>query len=78
MKRVRRTFWALVAVAVLATGALSRTLGGGNGPAAGLAVALSGLVLAAAAGLALRILLVTGAAALRSAAPPDSGRRAGR
>ena len=60
MTRVRRTFWILVGVAVLATGWLSRSLTATPGPAAGMAVTLSGLVAVAAAGLALRILIVTG------------------
>ena len=62
MSRVRRTFWILVAVAVVATGSLSRALTADPGPAAGVAVTLSGLVAVAAAGLALRILVVTGRA----------------
>jgi hypothetical protein len=55
--RARRTFWALVLVAVLATGALSAALKAHPGPAAGATVAISGLVLAGALTLAARILL---------------------
>jgi len=59
-RRVRRTFWALVVVAVLATGALSEALGADAGAATGLAVAASAAVLATSTFLALRILLVVG------------------
>jgi len=58
--RVRRTFWALVVIAVAATGALSTALDLRPGPAAGLAVAGSAVTLAASGFLALRILLVVG------------------
>ncbi|QGG94113.1 hypothetical protein [Actinomarinicola tropica] len=58
--RVRRTFWSLVVVAVAATGALSRALAARPGPATGLAVAGSAVLLAASASLALRILVVVG------------------
>ena len=58
--RVRRTFWALVIAAVLATGILSKALDAPPGPAAGLAVAASALALAASTFLALRILVVVG------------------
>ena len=56
--RVRHTFWALVVAAVVATGGLSKALGAQPGPAAGLVVAGSGLILAASAFLALRILVM--------------------
>lgn len=62
MRRVRLTFWVLVAVAVVATGSLSRALTAHPSPATGVTVALAGLVAAVAAGLALRILVVTGRA----------------
>ncbi len=55
---VRRTFWALVIVAVLSTGALSTALDASPGPATGLTVAGSALILAATAFLALRIVVV--------------------
>jgi hypothetical protein len=54
------TFWALVAVAVVAMGVLSAALQARPGPATGLVVAASGIVLAAAGGLALRIWWVVG------------------
>lgn len=57
MRRVRVTFWALVVVAIGATGALSRALTAPSSPAAGIAVAVSGTLLAVSAGLALRILV---------------------
>lgn len=56
--RVRRTLVALVAVAIVATGALSRALAAESGPATGLAVAGSALLLAASGSSALRILVV--------------------
>lgn len=62
MSRVRRTFWLLVTVAVVATGVLSRSLTARPGPATGAAVALAGLVALAAVGMAVRILVVTGRA----------------
>lgn len=60
MRRVRVTFWALVVVAVGATGVLSGVLTARPSPATGMALAASATVLAVAAGLALRILLVLG------------------
>ena len=60
MRRIRFTFWALVGAAVLATGALSRSLAMHPGPAAGIAVAVSGVILAVSALLAVRILIVLG------------------
>ena len=70
--RVRRTFWALVIVAVLSTGTLSTALAAPPGPAAGLAVAASALLLAASTFLALRILLVVGRHAAGGEQPPRS------
>ena len=58
--RVRRTFWALVAIAVLATGGLSTALNARPGPVAGFAVATTSVTLATSAFLAMRILLVVG------------------
>jgi hypothetical protein len=55
--QARRTFWALVAIAVLATGALSAALKAHPSPAAGATVAVSGLVLIITLTLATRILL---------------------
>lgn len=56
--RVRRTFAGLVAIAIVATGALSKALVAGSGPVTGLAVAGSALLLVASGSLALRILVV--------------------
>jgi hypothetical protein len=58
MRRVRRTFWALVATAVIATGVLSRALAAEPGAASGVTVAVSASVLGVAALLAVRILVV--------------------
>ena len=58
LRRVRLTFGVLVVVAVLGVGILGRALTWPPSPAAGIAVALSGLLAAAAGGLALRILVV--------------------
>lgn len=55
-RRARRTFWALVVVAVLASGSLSAALRATAGPLAGTRVALSGLVLLVALALAARVL----------------------
>lgn len=68
--RVRRTFWALVVVAIVATGALSRALAAEPGPAAGLGVAGSALLLATSALLARRILLVVGRHSAGREQPP--------
>lgn len=57
-QRVRRTLQALVVVAILATGALSKAVAAESGPATGLAVAGSALLLVASGSLALRILVV--------------------
>lgn len=73
--RIRGTFWALLVVAIVAAGALSRALGASAGPSAGAAVAVSGFVLVLAAGLALRILVVVGRMGPPSAdRPPPPGR----
>lgn len=69
-QRVRRTFQALMAVAILATGALSKALTAEPGPATGLAVAGSALLLVASGALALRILVVVA----RRAATADKQR----
>lgn len=57
-RRVRQTLQALVVIAILAAGALSTALTAEPGPATGLAVAASALLLVAAGSLALRILVV--------------------
>lgn len=56
-RRARRWFWALLLTAVLAMGALYAALGGRPGPATGLAVAASSVVLLAATVQAARIML---------------------
>lgn len=58
MRRVRFTFLALVAVATVAAGALTRAVESEPGPIAGATVAASGLVLVGAAALLLRIFWV--------------------
>ena len=73
--RARRTFWALVLIAVLATGALSAALKAHPSPAAGATVAISGLILAIALTLAARILLALDHA--RRASRPPRRRRDG-
>ena len=67
-RRVRRTLWALVVVAVLSTGALSKALAAEPGAATGLAVAGSALLVTTTTLLALRILLVAGRATTGSEA----------
>ncbi len=57
LRRARRSFWILVVVAVLAAGSLSAALTAAPGPATGLLVAGSGLVLLVSLGLAARVLL---------------------
>jgi hypothetical protein len=59
-QRVRRTLQVLVALSILATGALSKALTADPGPATGLAVAGTALLLVACGSLALRILVVVG------------------
>ena len=60
MRRVMGTFWALVALAVVAMGVLSASLQARPSPATGLVVAASGTVLITASALALRIWWVVG------------------
>ncbi|HET7486374.1 MAG TPA: hypothetical protein VFJ85_00495 [Acidimicrobiales bacterium] len=55
MTRARRSLILLVAVAALALGTLTRALAWPAGPKAGVAVAASGIVLAASTTLALRV-----------------------
>lgn len=57
LRRARRSFWALVAIAMLAAGSLSAGLGSSPGPATGMRVAFSGLILIAAIGLAARVMV---------------------
>ena len=62
VRRARGWFWGLTGVAILAAGALTHALTLDPGPAAGLQVAGSGLLLAGSATLATRVLLaLTGA-----------------
>jgi len=56
--RVLLTFWALVLIAVLATGALSRALTWSDGPIAGVTIALAGLIAIIAVLLAVRMMVV--------------------
>jgi len=55
--RARRSFWLLVAVAVLAAGALTSALSAAPGPITGLRVAASGVLLVAALTLATRVMV---------------------
>ena len=57
MTRARTIFWALVAIAAIATGALSKAVAAPPSPATGIAVGLSAIILALALALALRILV---------------------
>lgn len=56
-RRAHRAFWALTLLAVAAMGSLSAALGAPTGTMTGIRVAVSGLVLVVAAGLAARIML---------------------
>ncbi|MFH7340111.1 hypothetical protein [Streptomyces sp. KHY 26] len=58
VRRVQRWFWALTVIAVCAGGALDEGLRAAPGPGTGLRVLVSGLVLAASAIQAARILTV--------------------
>jgi len=73
--RARRSFWVLVAVAVLATGTLTRALTAEPSPLTGLGVLGSALVLMVAVGLAARVLLALERA--RRAIPPPDHRTGG-
>ena len=57
-RRVRLTFHLSLGVAVVAVGILGRALAWPASPAAGIAVAASGVIAVASGGLALRILVV--------------------
>ena len=72
--RARRSFWALVLIAVLSTGALSAAIEAHPSPAAGVTVAASGAVLAVALTLAARILIALDRAR-RAARPSRRGSR---
>lgn len=58
MTRIRVTFWSLVLVTILATGALASALDAPPSPVTGLRVAVAGLAAAVAGMLALRIAVV--------------------
>ena len=58
VRRARRWFWTLTAVAVLATGVLYQSLRAAASPVTGTVVAVSSLVLAASVVQAARILIV--------------------
>lgn len=70
--RVRRTLAGLVAIAIVATGALSKALAATSGPVTGLAVAGSALLLMASGSLALRILVVVARRAALADEPRSS------
>jgi len=56
-RNARRLFWILVVVTILATGSLSSALTASPSPAAGLAVALSGLIALLAITLTVRVMM---------------------
>lgn len=56
-RKANRSFWILVGVAVLATGALSKALMATPSPLTGIRVAASGLILLAAVALAARVMI---------------------
>ena len=58
MKRLNITFLALVAIATLALAALTDAIGRQASPLTGVTVAASGVVLAAALGLGMRLLIL--------------------
>lgn len=72
--RAQKSFWALVLIAALATGALSTALKAHPSPIAGATVAASGAALAISLTLATRILLALDHAR-RAARPPRRRRR---
>ncbi|HVT75878.1 MAG TPA: hypothetical protein VHD87_02525 [Acidimicrobiales bacterium] len=59
MRRVQATFLALVALAVIAMGVLTRAVGWSASPQAGAAVAIAGAVAVITIAFAARILVVT-------------------
>jgi hypothetical protein len=74
--RVRRTFWALIVIAVIATGALTMASNARPRSTAGLTVAAASVTLVASVFLALRILLVVGRPGPAPAtAPPEIAAR---
>ena len=60
MRRIRVTFWVLVAIAIVSTGVLMRAVAWPTGPGAGATLAAAGMVTAIAVASAARILVVIG------------------
>jgi hypothetical protein len=60
MRRIRVTFWLLVATAVVSTGVLMRAVAWRASPTTGATVAATGITTVIAVTLAARILVVTG------------------
>ncbi len=60
MRRIRVTFWLLVATAIVSTGALMRAVTWPASPTTGATVAAAGAVIAMAVASAARILVVIG------------------
>ena len=73
-RRARRTFWTLVVLAVVLTGALGRLLQAPPSPWTGLAVAVLGTLTVAAVGLAARVLLALTGRLPRDRDQPSTGR----
>ncbi len=73
VRRARRAFWTLTAVALLAMGALSSALAATPGPLTGVFVMGAGTVLVLALGLAARVLLAL-ERARAAGRPPRQGR----
>lgn len=69
LRRARRSFWILVAVAVLAAGWLRSALAADPSPLTGLQVTASGLLLVAAIALAARVLAAVERTRRRSTPP---------
>lgn len=72
VRRARRTFWILVAIAVLAAGWLSTALAATASSVTGLQVATSGLVLISAVVLAARVLAAVERPRRRSTDQPST------
>ena len=66
MTRARRSFWVLVAVAVLAAGGLSQSINARPGPLAGIGLATSAFVLVVSLTLAARVMVAIERARRRS------------
>ena len=67
-QRARRSFWLLVAIAVLTAGVLTSALSAAPGPITGLRVAASGVVLITALTVATRLMLALDRARKRARA----------